>query len=427
MFQEYRDWEKAFQKHTADENANIDTNKLWHNLKDHVPAKNKQNRWLPFLLIISLLSLALTALMWTQNLNLKAANKSLVKELSANKKQLLACKTQPQNHNSQNDQISKPSDLVSANGQIRRLNHNQTFNLFNSSKNNFPRVEIPVQHLVHQNENAPTLTPLRETMIVSSIDTRKMSVIDESELVLIPVNKHKRKYSVAPPAGFLKLALTGGGSGQKGSYLSPNLIFVNNTNFQLGLQFNAAKYLNRNWYLGAHFNYFLANNVSNYISTTTNRNETTGTTEIVIDGNGNVSSSNGIKGATSYHRVKAELYNLNHQILLGPGFGYTFLWSDKNKLNFHASAQWLLFSHFSGKTPLGSEHLTGGQTHQWIYKLKYPQLGLGVDWNHQLSGKYFLSIGLYTGFLTDQLSLNEMVLNRKGIFYNGHLGLQKYF
>jgi hypothetical protein len=48
MFQEYRDWEKAFQKHTADENANIDTNKLWHNLKDHVPAKNKQNRWLPF-------------------------------------------------------------------------------------------------------------------------------------------------------------------------------------------------------------------------------------------------------------------------------------------------------------------------------------------------------------------------------------------
>ncbi|HRG67057.1 MAG TPA: hypothetical protein PLV12_14660, partial [Saprospiraceae bacterium] len=135
----------------------------------------------------------------------------------------------------------------------------------------------------------------------------------------------------------------------------------------------------------------------------------------------------GVKGTTIFHRVKAELYNVHHQILLGPGLGYSFIQSDKVNVNLYASAQWLLSSHFSGKTPLGSETFAGGESQQWLYRLRYPQLGLGADWNQQLFDKLYMSIGLHTGFQSDQLGLAGMVLSRKGFFYGGHLGLQKYF
>ncbi|MBK7222795.1 MAG: hypothetical protein IPH94_16235 [Saprospiraceae bacterium] len=427
MYQEYRDWEKAFQKQTADENANIDTNKLWDQLKVHVPAKSKQNRWLPFLLILGLLSLCLPAWLWKQNVNLKATNKSLAKELSDNKVLLLECRSLAQNYKNLNAQFSGPSHLVSSDSRNHEQKKSISQNVKNFSKSTTTNIEDPSQHFIQQIEETPQLYSLREAVVVNSIEPRKMSVTEQAQQIIIPIKKYYKKSSVAQAAGFVKLAFIGGGSDLKGNYLSSDLVFVNNVNYQLGLQLNAAKYLNRKWFVGAQLSYLQLGNVSNFTLTTKDRNETTGTTQIVIDASGNITSSEGIKGTTSYHRVKAELYNVHHQILIGPGLGYTFLQSDKVKVNFYASAQWMLSSQFSGKAPLGSESLTAGETQQWLYKLSLPQLGFGADWNQQLTGKLYLSLGLHTGFQTDQLSKAGMMLSRKGFFYSGQLGLQKYF
>ena len=427
MYQEYRDWEKAFQKQTAGESANIDTNKLWQHLKSHVPENRKQNRWLPFLLIVGLLSLALPSWLWVQNTNLKAANKSLGQELAANKLLLLECKALAQNSNRMKDPFSVPTNVLKAESGNREQNKYVSQRLNNFLKSYTPKLVSPDQHFLQLFENTTPSNPLREAIVVSNLNPRKLGVTLEPELFEIAINKHKRKNTIAPPSGFVQLTFTGSGSGLKGNYLSSDLAFLNNVNYQLGLQLNAAKFLNRNWFVGVKVNYNYVGNVTNYTSTTKDRNETTGTTQILIDGNGNISSSEGVKGTTIFHRVKAELYNVHHQILLGPGIGYSFIQSDKVNVNLYASAQWLLSSHFSGKTPLGSETFAGGESQQWLYRLRYPQLGLGADWNQQLFGKLYMSIGLHTGFQSDQLGLAGRVLSRKGFFYGGHLGLQKYF
>ncbi|MBK8108948.1 MAG: hypothetical protein IPK46_00695 [Saprospiraceae bacterium] len=215
MYQEYRDWEKAFQKQTADENANIDTNKLWDQLKVHVPAKSKQNRWLPFLLILGLLSLCLPAWLWKQNVNLKATNKSLAKELSDNKVLLLECRSLAQNYKNLNAQFSGPSHLVSSDSRNHEQKKSISQNVKNFSKSTTTNIEDPSQHFIQQIEETPQLYSLREAVVVNSIEPRKMSVTEQAQQIKIPI-KNTIKSSVAQAAGFVKLAFIGGGSDLKG-------------------------------------------------------------------------------------------------------------------------------------------------------------------------------------------------------------------
>lgn len=426
MFQEYRDWERAFQKQTANERAKINTARLWSDLKPHIPVARKKNRWLPFVLFLGVLALALPAWLWTQNRELRATNANLHIQLKKNALLLADCQSNNV-HRVQEDMANPVASLPIQHlpaSTMRTRKSPDGVQFVKPAPAIFPVLEKP--DLQNSKIDQPAVQS-RDVINFQALTALHLRLSKSPESLSVPTKRLKSSRAVPHPTHSIDLALLAGTSTLHGSFNTANAELQNIVDQQYGVQLHLHKYLSQNWFVGAELQYLLARNETQYKHTSEQRTETNGTTQIVIDGNGQLISSNGIKGATAYQQIRARLYNWQQQVLIGPALGYVF-YKDKSPLiSLSASVQWALNSGMSGKSPLGQKALPGAEADQWIYTQKLPMLGLGANWHQQLRNRMALTLGLQTSYQSDQFTGSMGIMERSGLVWSSKIGIKKNF
>lgn len=421
MYQEYHDWEKAYKSQAANEKAGINTENVWNNVKNHIPVAKKKRNWMPFWLLLSGASMLVAANLWRENDQLRAHNNSLNNQLAGYKNRLLSCEKRQsdiETHHAlaasnvktiENTQFVSPTKEKVNTRSVPPVSANHAF--ANSLSNDVPTVQE--NSTVYRDEvNLPSLPVTKTTCLL----TDKIEIPGISGMVVFEKPNQKRNFvAIAPCFGVSSL---------RGSLTSKDINWSNKNLYQWGAQFSFGKYLSRHWFTALQLNYQIAQNQSSFTSIKRERTEVNGTTQILIDGNGNVKTIEGTTGATTYHQINATLYNTTHQVLLSPVIGYTLFKRQQPFLSVFTSAQWLLFNQSSGKAPLGNQPLGKNLDEQWTYRRKLPSFGLGFTAYQPLYHNWKLGYGAQALYHTDQFSSAEMILNRKGISMNFFLGLQ---
>lgn len=425
MYQEYHDWEKAFKSQAANEKADINTGNVWNHVKNHIPAVQRKRNWMPFWLLLSGASMLVAASLWRENDQLRVHNNSLNNQLAGYKNRLLSCEKRQidmeTHHALAASNVKTIENTLSVNPTKEKIN---TRSVPQASATNAFATSLPKDAPTMQ-ENSPVYRD--EVNLPSLPITKTICLLTDN--IKIPGISYGMKVFGKPnlKRNFVAIAPCFGVSSLRGSMISKDLNWSNKNLYQWGAQFSFGKYLSRNWFTALQLNYQIAQNQSSFTSLKSERTEVEGTTQVLIDANGNVKTIAGPTGATTYHQINATLYNTAHQVLLSPVLGYTLFKRQQPFLSVFTSAQWLLFNQSSGKAPLGNQPLGKSLVEQWTYRQKLPSLGLGFTAYQPLYHNWQLGYGAQALYHTDQFSSAEMILNRQGVSMNLYLGLQNNF
>lgn len=429
MYQEYHDWEKSFKNEAANGNAKIDAEKVWTNVKPHIPTMQKKRGWMPVLLFLCFCSLATAAWLGVKNGSLRNQNEALHAQLVLVKANLFSCQKQQRSGIDNNMTATIKNDFTPLASNLaltpkikQPITKSTTQSRAENSENYQEPQELKMPDISHVNLiNKMNSEPLDQLQrLTSELDIQKKNV------VVHPFSSNKKSIS-NPTDFFLNASSFLGGSSLKGSYATEGIQWNNQVDYQWGLQLSMAKFLTPHWYISANLQYMVLNHRSNISSISSDRTEVNGTTKIYIDSNGNTTSITGTTGATTYHQINAKLFNQQHQWSIGPSLGYIFYAEKGSHLSIYTSALWLLANQSQGRAPIGALDGPGSLNGQWEYKQVSPTVSLGLSVTKPVGKHWSVLLGGQASMVKDRFFLNDKLLDRQGYLWNIVLGLQNKF
>ena len=429
MYQEYHDWEKSFKNEAANGNAKIDAEKLWTNVKPHIPTLQKKRGWMPVLFLLFFCSLAISAWLGSRNASLKNQNEALHSQLVVVKANLFSCQNRQQSGIDMNTASTTMNDVVPL-VSSRTYTPKNKRNIIKS--NTKSKVENPKKYQEPLEPKMPdlagvysmskmTLDPLDQMQRLSS-----KLVIQKKNVEIHPHSLSKKSIS-NPSDVYMKASSFFGGSSLRGNYGSEGIEWKNKVDYQWGIQLSMVKFLTPHWYVSADLQFMVLNHRSDISSISSDRTEVNGTTKIYIDSNGNTTSITGPTGATTYHQINAKLFNQQHQWSIGPSLGYTFYTEKGSHLSIYTSASWMLANQSQGRAPIGALDGPGSLNGQWEYKQVSPTVSLGLSVAKPVGKHWSVLLGGHASMVKDRFFLNDKLLDRKGYLWNIVLGVQNKF